>query len=1424
VARQTGSNDPIINGIQVPQLTDIATGNYQNVITKTMDNYSQAMKALEGKAQVDQGTWATMRQKNEQYEAQVQAVNRANAESGGGGSDWGAALGNLGKSLVSGLIANEQLQEQRKQQEFNNSVTTEELNMKKQAFADKQAGEEQAAQHEQLTQMVQTRLSEIEGDVYKTIQKGSYDQGIAYAEAQVGLIMSDPLFQSLSDANKFYVSSLGQSFLTRIRKENLTQVRGEQDKIEDSTISLAQQQWTYQSVSLLKSIESGAGVLTPEKVEEGVKGLLKNAQDVITSDTSLASILSDKSKYIKYYQGILSQINGSLDKYYGEAGKWTQTTLNYQEAINKLGQLDALRNIPGQMSEGEYQKSALLVLTSLGISPDVSKIPTTQVNALRAERDRQQEIEKTNAALQRNENLRTIQEGNPNLAKAKDFVIAQAVFNTISNNNASSLNTRIADLEYHIKESPDVAQARGYAQQLELLKKYRTEQTNVLKLQTQAHKLEGDLANLDFKLNPPDIKTFIIPPGTPLGATQGERERPEAVTVHIPDSIPTASRGEVEAKARELQKTYDQITNIASYWADNGINIFDPKDTQYLKKMEADTAAARDLISKTPEYSSHQPSSQGVTSPNNQPEDSRLYKALDYEVKKNGYTDLTVNYVQHNVPEYKTRQSLILPIQERIDELDTKYQDSVRYLIKGYDGGNSTDIDELKNTLVYNKAGMSAGQIKFMDGLMEEQKAKLEKLDKFLQTKSQWYRQRWGLLDSGVPPSNFSQGSEPKPASQTPLPSNTAPLTPTMPLAGNLAKTPYGFAPFKGGTVSFTSDYRASGRFGQTPRPKHNGIDMSSTDPRVASIQGGTVVVADMSTINPTGFGNVVVVKTPDGLYELYGHLKSISVKKGDVIDPASQIGIMGSSGHSTGVHVHLGVFSQLNLSNLVGTSLDPVDYLQKVSAKVTLPRGHGASPNQGQQTTYETSNTGFYKISERLTYMNGYVLDRQTGIVRKATNTERASTSGYSPITTVSRRSNNQPSNSSYQAPSGETIVENWKIPKKAQAEKDYLFVHPTGRKAANGNDILAVEGYRNGQKVFSLEAVSGQATTAGNTNLRRQPGSGAQLPDGEYSVSRNTVPGSSAAVGGDFLPISGINSGRAALGFHYDGDNDQQTHGCIGLLSKADRDKVFQFVRSSGRQLNLYVNTREVDRQVQRASSMNTPSGNSGGSVTPTTSTHASSYPKNDPKANYGYSTLIQHPEYARALAEGADKVGIPAVWLADMIDSESSWNNIQRTDGRAAGLFQATPDTLKWLGRATIGRPMTKQEFINKGVVWQLSVAFPAYLNIIGKDAGKGYHSMGDVLAAVWGGKTSLRRSGADRVNSVYEGEGRNRVTWNMRMSKMGRRVGRSYDPQASLPAIVHDNPRDSCATCNQMLLNGHFTAHTIRGNGDIPNNYA
>lgn len=105
-------------------------------------------------------------------------------------------------------------------------------------------------------------------------------------------------------------------------------------------------------------------------------------------------------------------------------------------------------------------------------------------------------------------------------------------------------------------------------------------------------------------------------------------------------------------------------------------------------------------------------------------------------------------------------------------------------------------------------------------------------------------------------------------------------------------------------------------RWGRT----HKGIDIpgDTGDPIFASKEG-TVTVAEYKN---NGYGNVIEIDHGNGLVTLYAHLDTISVKAGDTIYPGQVIGGMGTTGRSTGVHLHFEVL-------LNGVNVNPLSYVK---------------------------------------------------------------------------------------------------------------------------------------------------------------------------------------------------------------------------------------------------------------------------------------------------------------------------------------------------------------------------------------------------------------------------------------------------------------------------------------------------------------
>ncbi|MFK4065356.1 M23 family metallopeptidase [Streptomyces sp. NPDC029674] len=108
----------------------------------------------------------------------------------------------------------------------------------------------------------------------------------------------------------------------------------------------------------------------------------------------------------------------------------------------------------------------------------------------------------------------------------------------------------------------------------------------------------------------------------------------------------------------------------------------------------------------------------------------------------------------------------------------------------------------------------------------------------------------------------------------------------------------------------------------------HTGVDFhAASGTSVHAVGSGTVVEAGWGG----AYGNNVVIKMNDGTYTQYGHMSSLSVTVGQAVTPGQQIGLSGSTGNSSGPHLHF----EARTGAEYGSDIDPVAYLRSHGVNV---------------------------------------------------------------------------------------------------------------------------------------------------------------------------------------------------------------------------------------------------------------------------------------------------------------------------------------------------------------------------------------------------------------------------------------------------------------------------------------------------------
>jgi len=111
-----------------------------------------------------------------------------------------------------------------------------------------------------------------------------------------------------------------------------------------------------------------------------------------------------------------------------------------------------------------------------------------------------------------------------------------------------------------------------------------------------------------------------------------------------------------------------------------------------------------------------------------------------------------------------------------------------------------------------------------------------------------------------------------------------------------------------------------------SPRRKNpvSGVYKRHTGTDIGAAYGTTIVAANSGTVTlagwNSGYGNCVIIDHGGGKATLYAHMSSYSVSKGQTVSKGQKIGAVGSTGNSTGPHLHFEIL-------INGAAVDPMQF-----------------------------------------------------------------------------------------------------------------------------------------------------------------------------------------------------------------------------------------------------------------------------------------------------------------------------------------------------------------------------------------------------------------------------------------------------------------------------------------------------------------
>ncbi|MGW1019402.1 peptidoglycan DD-metalloendopeptidase family protein [Streptomyces niveus] len=173
-------------------------------------------------------------------------------------------------------------------------------------------------------------------------------------------------------------------------------------------------------------------------------------------------------------------------------------------------------------------------------------------------------------------------------------------------------------------------------------------------------------------------------------------------------------------------------------------------------------------------------------------------------------------------------------------------------------------------------------------------------------------------------PSKQAERPKPKPQAEKPKEEpKQQPKQVSKPKTAEKPKQSSGFsAPVSAGTGT---PYRKAGSWASG---YHTGVDFPvPTGTSVKAVAGGTVVSAGWEG----SYGYQVVIRHGDGKYSQYAHLSALNVRDGQKVNAGQRIARSGSTGNSTGPHLHF----EMRTGPGYGSDIDPVSYLRAGGVRI---------------------------------------------------------------------------------------------------------------------------------------------------------------------------------------------------------------------------------------------------------------------------------------------------------------------------------------------------------------------------------------------------------------------------------------------------------------------------------------------------------
>lgn len=1323
---------------------------------------------------------------NDVIDAQTQAkgadtayrIRKAQYESQNGDSGLASSLGALGSTLIQGYSAYQESEQKRQ-------YIQQEAEARRLDAEEKRKAEEMKMYYEETGATLLKGIDDAVTRGNQYIQYYGWEKGTEMAQTELNQVLNSPQYFTLPGDKRANLTRYYRSQWGDVQKQQTNYILNQKDKIKAGEIDKNR---TFIKMSfggqLLSEIRNG---VNPDEAlqrfyqeVETWKGQQQEANGGRPLDPNLITEIFNP--VYKELAETLQARYGEDAKNFGESYKYVQ--LEQYNATLEQAVLNQLPDEEGQpMTESRAKALVQAKAIELGISGYSDKLELSNDKITSRQITKLEQAKALEALL--NDNTSAV---NPDTVIGQKSVAASQgsfIFGVLNGDAGSK------SMLAHIKNNRDKYPA--YLQNLpEQVDEFQGDRKTYQELQQKLLRLEGDAAKISTQTNPETLgaRNVLVPPNADLGTGGGY------VGVSGTPS-PTALPAEREAILKEMDLLKSQQVELQTKWVNMGMDITNPGNRQYLDALEADTSSV--LTEAQTRYAAQETSKSGgnvqITVPQGDREvrlravnnASRKNRNEKWDDKGNLRSQQSLDFIKQTQNKVVV-QTGDLALGELVgtgmlqqNRLMDEYEALLSSGVSPTEASKrvKAEYEKRVNQVYVSQRDKFKGNYK--PGVLTPQDWKNSMLDNFSQKvdkftgsynyfQKQFASQRPTLPPSNPNPSKSRQDRTGDSAySQQYSPTQFRSVgQPTIQSESAFARSNGHFLPVRG---SANAMYEPDPGNGGNRAP---GIKIKGSSDQPLSVQGGSVVYT-----GATKDGQYLVVKTPDGRYEGYQGLGSLFWKKGDKVKPGQAVGktkserlwvaTTGNTGKSTGAHLDIRG-RDANGERLSQKRLD--ELLHKVYSGDT-------GKSLGEQRGRITSGYGnrVHPVDGGTKHHPGYDYGFSVGTKIQIDSTLIQSVETYD-------------QNSEYSRGGGHIVAV--KLVTGETLQLLHLQDTNTGDYTGNG-----------GASEFTFSTWDADPMVGGKLSSRTSD------PVSYLRTQAPSVPNYSNGQSG----INQNGSGNYSTGIF------EISPGVYLMPNGKVMDMKTGQVRAyKGEKTVREIKTRTVSHPMSGRNNMvfesSQPNINTGNKEWVINARKMSIYRedyasspriKNSRDDDYGYEIIRNDPDFRQAIADLADELNIPAVWLADQMELETAgWTHVKKSNQWGyTGLIQMSAENMAHYG-------VSPQAIRNMSLGDQVRKVVAPYLR--DRDKYQKIKTMEDLVMSVWAAPKWQRKTPEQRAK-LNDGLSGTTIQWYMeRMGKgAGRRYNHNYDKQPQERKPVHDKPRQGCPMCQQMLGSKNFQTH-------------